>query len=75
MIEALSDEAPRRPSSYLGFTCRCPFWPMIGVEMTSSCFKYVNCDVPAGMTLDEFRRRRVRPERPGLLARMRFWRH
>jgi len=48
---------------------------MIGVEMTSSCFKYVNCDVPAGMTLDEFRRRRVRPERPGLLARMRFWRH
>jgi hypothetical protein len=26
------------------------------------------------MTLDEFRRRRVRPERPGLIARMRFWR-
>jgi hypothetical protein len=40
--------------------------------MTSTCFNYVDCDVPTGMTLDEFRRRRVRPERPGLIARMRF---
>jgi hypothetical protein len=38
-------------------------------------FKYVDCDVPDGMTLDEYRRRRVRPGRPGLVARMRFWRH
>jgi hypothetical protein len=55
---------------------------MMDTEMTSTCFNYVDCDVPAGMTLDEFRRRRVRPERPrliarrpGLIARMRFWRH
>jgi len=44
---------------------------MIGLEMTTSCFKYVNCDVPAGETLDEYRRRRVRPHRRGLLARLR----
>ena len=39
--------------------------------MPSSCFKYVSCDVPAGKTLDEYRRRRVRPQRRGLLARLR----
>jgi hypothetical protein len=44
---------------------------MITVEMTTSCFKYVSCDVPAGETLDEYRRRRVRPQRRGLMARLR----
>jgi hypothetical protein len=45
-------------------------------EMTSNGFKYVDCDVPAGMTLEEFRRRKVRPARPGLIARLRLlWRH
>jgi hypothetical protein len=39
--------------------------------MTTTCFKYVSCDVPAGQTLDEHRRRRVRPRRRGLLARLR----
>ena len=28
-------------------------------------------DVPEGMTLDEYRRRRATPPRPGLLARLR----
>jgi hypothetical protein len=47
--------------------------PMITVEMTPSCFQYVSCDVPAGETLDEYRRRRrrVRPPRGGLMARLR----
>jgi hypothetical protein len=44
---------------------------MIEGAMPSSCFKYVNCDVPAGKTLDEYRRRRVRRRRRGLLARVR----
>jgi hypothetical protein len=44
---------------------------MIGSTMRSTCFKYVSCDVPAGKTLDEYRRRRVRPRRRGLLARLR----
>jgi hypothetical protein len=44
---------------------------MITAEMTTSCFKYVSCDVPAGETLDEYRRRRVRPQRRGLMARLR----
>ena len=38
--------------------------------MPSSCFKYVSCDVPAGKTLDEYRRRRARRRRRGLLARL-----
>jgi hypothetical protein len=45
---------------------------MITIEMTSDCFQYVSCDVPAGLTLDEYRRRRVRPARRGLFARLRF---
>ena len=45
--------------------------PMITIEMTTSCFEYVSCDVPAGETLDEYRRRRVRPQRRGLMARLR----
>jgi hypothetical protein len=49
-----------------------PQLPMITVEMTTSCFKYESCDVPAGETLDDYRRRRVRPIRRGLLARLRF---
>jgi hypothetical protein len=46
--------------------------PMITDEMTSTCFKYLDCDVPAGMTLEEYRRRRVRRPRVGLLARLRL---
>jgi len=45
---------------------------MIEQAMASSSFEYVNCDVPAGKTLDEYRRRRVRPHRRGLLARLRL---
>jgi hypothetical protein len=41
------------------------------MEMTSTSFHYVDCDVPAGMTLDEYRRRRVRPSRLGLMAWLR----
>jgi hypothetical protein len=43
--------------------------------MSSTCFKYVNCDVPADETLDEYRRRRVRPARRGLLFRLRLRLH
>jgi hypothetical protein len=39
--------------------------------MPSSCFNYLDCDVPAGMTLEEYRRRRARLARPGLLTRLR----
>jgi hypothetical protein len=42
---------------------------MIQVEMISSSFHYVDCDVPAGMTIEEYRRRRIRPaHRAGLMA-------
>jgi hypothetical protein len=44
---------------------------IIAHEMTNSSFKYVSCDVPAGQTLAEHRRRRTRPRRRGLLARLR----
>jgi len=46
--------------------------PMITDEMASTCFKYLDCDVPAGMTLEEYRRRRARQPRPGLFARLRL---
>jgi hypothetical protein len=59
------------PSSYRTMTAVRQRLPMITVEMTTSCFKYVSCDVPAGETLDEYRRRRVRPQRRGLMARLR----
>ena len=37
--------------------------------MTSDSFHYVNCDLPAGMTIAEYRRRRVRPlHRAGLVG-------
>jgi hypothetical protein len=44
---------------------------MIEGAMPSSCFKYVSSDVPAGKTLDEYRRHRVRRRRRSLLARLR----
>jgi hypothetical protein len=39
--------------------------------MTSHSFNYVECDVPEGMTLDEYRCRRARPARRGLVAWLR----
>ena len=40
-------------------------------DMTSTPLVYVDCDVPEGMTLDEYRRRKVRPVRRGLRSRLR----
>ena len=43
--------------------------------MTSHSFNYVDCDVPEGMTLDEYRRRHAPPARRGFFAWLRaHWR-
>ncbi len=39
--------------------------------MESAAFDYIECSIPEGMTIDEYRRSRPRPPRRGLAALLR----